>query len=143
RAIPLCDEAERFVGYRGVGRDITERKRAEAERRAHVWFLESLDRINRALQRTDDLEKMMSDVLEAALEIFACDRAWLLHPCEPDARFWRAVMEHTRPEYPGVFALGVSVPTDSETAAVFAAALGARGPVRLGPDRKSTRLTPS
>ena len=131
--VPAFDDQGAFKGYDGVASDITARKLAEAERRANVWFLESMDRINRAMQGTSDLEKMMSDVLEAALEIFACDRAWLLHPCEPDARFWRAVMEHTRPEYPGVFALGASVPTDSETAAIFAAALGSRGPVRLGP----------
>jgi PAS domain S-box-containing protein len=71
--------------------DLSERKRAEAEHRAHVWFLESMDRINRAIQGTNDLEHMMSEVLEAALEIFACDRAWLLYPCDPHAPSWRAV----------------------------------------------------
>ena len=75
--MPVFDEFGRFVGYRGVGRHITERKRAEAERRAHVWFLESMDRINRAMQGTNDLEQMMGDVLDAVLEIFASDRAWL------------------------------------------------------------------
>ena len=84
--IPVFDESGRFVGYRGVGRHITERKRAEAEHRAHVWFLESMDRINRTMQATNDLERMMSDVLEAVLEIFACDRAWLVYPCDPRRR---------------------------------------------------------
>ena len=94
--MPVFDEAGRFVGYRGVGRHITERKLAEAEHRAHVWFLESMDRINRAMQGTNDLERMMSDVLDAVLEIFGSDRAWLLYPCDPDAPSWRVVMEHTR-----------------------------------------------
>ena len=75
--IPTFDEIGRFVGYRGVGRSITERKRAEAEHRAHLWFLESMDRINRAMQGTQDLQQMLSDVLLATLDIFACDRAWL------------------------------------------------------------------
>ena len=65
--------------------DLTERKRAEDERRAHVWFLESMDRINRAIQGTNDLERMMSEVLNAVLEVFACDRAWLIYPCDPHA----------------------------------------------------------
>jgi PAS domain S-box-containing protein len=131
--IPVFDESGRFVGYRGVGRHITERKRAEAEHRAHVWFLESMDRINRAMQGTNDLERMMSDVLDAALEIFACDRAWLLYPCDPDAPSWRAVMEHTRPEFPGAAARGRDLPMTPDSADVARAALGSRGALPAGP----------
>ena len=98
--MPVFDETDRFVGYRGVGRHITERKLAEAEHRAYVWFLESMDRINRAMQGTNDVEKMMSDMLDAVLEIFACDRVWLLYPCDPDVASWRIVMEHTQPQFP-------------------------------------------
>ena len=90
--------------------DLTERKRAEDERRAHLWFLESMDRINRAIQGTSDLERMMSEVLDAVLEVFACDRAWLIYPCDPHAPSWRVVMEHTRPEYPEAFALQTELP---------------------------------
>jgi len=72
----------------------------EEERREHLWFLESMDRINRAMQRTNDVEGMMSGVLEETLAIFGCDRAWLVYPCDPDAATTRVVMEHTRPEYP-------------------------------------------
>ena len=60
--IPVFDETGRFIGYRGVCRHITERKRAEKERRTQVWFLESMDRINRAIQRSNDLEQMMSEL---------------------------------------------------------------------------------
>ena len=89
RRYPRARAGRRFqvrrTGKPGVGfvLDLSERKRAEEEHRAHVWFLESMDRINRAMQGTNDLERMMSDVLDAVLEIFACDRAWLLYPCDP------------------------------------------------------------
>jgi PAS domain S-box-containing protein len=59
-------------------RDISERKRAEAEHQAHVWFLESMDRVNRAMQGTADLEQMMSNVLDVVLDVFASDRALLV-----------------------------------------------------------------
>jgi hypothetical protein len=75
--IPAFDEIGRFVGYRGVGRHITERKRAEREHQAHLWFLESMDRINRAMQGSQDLQQMLSDVLLATLSI--CWRSWV--PC--------------------------------------------------------------
>ncbi len=34
----------------GIMIDITERKLAEEERQAHLWFLESMDKVNRAIQ---------------------------------------------------------------------------------------------
>ncbi|HXK24940.1 MAG TPA: PAS domain S-box protein, partial [Myxococcota bacterium] len=111
---PVLGETGELIEYVGTVADVTERKHAEEERAAHLWFLESMDRINRAMQGTNDLERMMSDVLDAVLEIFACDRAWLLYPCDPEAPSWRAVMEHTRPEFPGVFALGTDMPIDAE-----------------------------
>jgi PAS domain S-box-containing protein len=132
--IPAFDEIGRFVGYRGVGRQITERKRAEQEHQAHLWFLESLDRINRAMQGGQDLRQMLSEVLLATLDIFACDRAWLIYPCDPDAPSWHAVMEHTRPQFPGAFALQAELPVDRDVAAVFAAARAVHGAVLAGSD---------
>lgn len=51
------------------------------ERQGHLWFLESLDEVNRAIQGTNDLDQMMRDVLDAVLHIFDCDRANLAIPC--------------------------------------------------------------
>ena len=131
--MPVFDEFGRFVGYRGVGRHITDRKLAEAEHRAHVWFLESMDRINRAMQGTNDLEQMMGDVLDAVLEIFAADRAWLLYPCDPDAPSWRPVMERARPQYPGAAARGRDLPMTVDSAEVARAVLGSSGALPAGP----------
>ena len=129
--IPVFDETGRFAGYRGVGRHITDRKRAEAEHRAHIWFLESMDRINRAMQGTNDLERMMGDVLDAVLEIFASDRAWILYPCDPNAPSWRAVMERIRPEFPGT--RGRDLPLTVDSAEVARAALDSEGALLAGP----------
>jgi len=38
----------------------------------------------------------MSDVLDAALAIFDCDRAWLVYPCDPEALSHSAKMQRTR-----------------------------------------------
>lgn len=62
------------------------------ERLAHLWVLESLDRINRAAQAACDLEQMMRDVLDTTLDVFDCDRAQLLYPCDPRTPSWRATM---------------------------------------------------
>jgi formate hydrogenlyase transcriptional activator len=113
--------------------DVTYSNPSEKEQ-ARLWFLESIDRVNRVMQGTHELEAMLSAVLNTVLEIFACDRAWLVYPCDPDAPSWRAVMEHTRPEFPGAFALKTDFPIDSEVAAIFRAARDSSSPLLLGPD---------
>ena len=111
---PVLDASGKLVEFVGTVMDVTEQKRAEEERREHLWFLESMDRINRAMQRSNDVELMTSGVMQEALEIFACDRACLIYPCDPDAPTYRTVMEHTSPEYGGALSLGQNLSVTPE-----------------------------
>ena len=52
---PVCNASGDLVEYIGTMMDVTERKRAEEERQAHLWFLESLERVNRAMIELDQL----------------------------------------------------------------------------------------
>ncbi len=115
-------------------RDITERKLAEQERSVHIGFIESLDRIDRAIQGTNDLERMMSDALGAVLSIFECDRAFLLYPCDPFASGWQVPMERNKPEYPGVLALKLEMTMTPEVAETLRILLASEGPVKFGPE---------
>jgi signal transduction histidine kinase len=108
------------------------------EHHAQMWFLESLDRIDRAIQGTSDLNHMLNAVLDVVLATFRCDRAWLVYPCDagvfqPGAADIDAPLraERTRPEYPG---RGASIPNDQEIADVSRAALASSGPVRFDPE---------
>ncbi|MBI5054022.1 MAG: PAS domain S-box protein, partial [Chloroflexi bacterium] len=139
-ASALHNPEGQITGNVAVLVDITERKRAEQERLAHLRFFECMDQINRAMQGTNDLEQMMRDVLDATLAIFDCDRAWLVYPCDPEATLWQVPMERTRPEYPSVLPLGVELPMDPAGATVFRILRGATGPVKFGP--RSERPVP-
>jgi PAS domain S-box-containing protein len=114
--------------------DVTERKRAEKEHQAQLWFLESMDVIDRAIQGTSDLEQMMGDVLDAVLVIFRCDRAWLLYPCDLEADSLRVPAERTRPEYIGALGAGAEIPNEPEVADVSRSLLASDGPVRFDPE---------
>jgi PAS domain S-box-containing protein len=138
---PVFSASGDLAEFVGTVIDVTERKQADEERQNHLWFLESMDKVNRAIQGTNDLEQMTSDVLDAVLSIFACDRAWLVYPCDPEAPSWRAAMEHTRPDYPGAFALGIDLPMDAEVAEVFRTARASSGAVQFG--SKSERPVPA
>jgi PAS domain S-box-containing protein len=131
--ISVVVDANRPARLRGVMVDITELKRAEEERQARRWMVESMDRVNLAIQGTNDLEQMMSDVLDAALAIFDCDRAWLVYPCDPEASAHGVRMQRTRPEFPGLFGVGAEVPMDADAAAVLRIVRASVGPVAFGP----------
>jgi PAS domain S-box-containing protein len=99
--------------------------------RARHWFVESLDRVNRAIQGTNDLEQMMTDVLDASLSIFDCDRAWLVYPCDPNARWQGVQVLRAKPEFPRLYPR--DLPMDAEAAEVFRVVRAASGPVQFGP----------
>jgi len=130
---PVIDSAGRVIQLIPEGRDITERKQVEQERQLRAESLVNMDRINLIIQRSDDLEQMMSAVLDEVLAIFDCDRAFLMFPCDPAAKSWSVPMERTRPEYPGVGALNKAIPMGEEMARTLQRILNAPGVLKFGP----------
>jgi signal transduction histidine kinase/PAS domain-containing protein len=131
---PVFNAAGELDEFVGTVVDVSERKHAEKERRAQLWFFESLDGINRAIQRTSDLEQMLGAVLDVVIAIFNCDRAWLIYPCDPAVDSHWVRMERTQPGYIGAFGLGAEIPNDPEVAGVVRAVLASGGPVRFDPE---------
>jgi PAS domain S-box-containing protein len=96
-----------------------------------IKFLEKLDKVNVILNRTDtyhDLKEMNDHVLQALLEIFSADRAWLLYPCDPNAKTWRVPAQSAVPEYPGVFEVDKELPVTEDNIFVFNNALNSPEP---------------
>src|SRR5579863_9343466 len=77
-----------------------------------LWFLESLDRVNQAIQDTDDLQQT-NHVLDSVLSIFGCDRAWIAYPCDPDSKTLRTVADSTRTALAHSGHIGVDVPVEA------------------------------
>ena len=117
----------------GVTFDISKWKAAEEDRQTHLWFLESLDSVNRTMQGTNDLDQMMSGVLDLMLSIFDCDQAWLVHPFDTEAATWRLMMERSRLGHPVAFPIGSELSLEPEGVEVFKILEAANGPVQFGP----------
>lgn len=99
--------------YVGAVMDITARKQADEERKAHLWFLESMDQVNRAIQSTNDLEKMMVDVLDVVLTVFGCERAVLgTYTGHPEIQSFRVIARRDRAGFTSKIAAGVEYPID-------------------------------
>jgi PAS domain S-box-containing protein len=96
---PVYGPDGRLTGVLGIGRDITARKQLESERLASLAFFENMDRVNRIVQGTADLDRMMRDVLDAVLSIFGCDRAFLAAPVDPESPELHVRMHRTNPAY--------------------------------------------
>src|ERR1700750_1587946 len=107
----------------------------EVQGSGYVWFLESLDALHRAIQATSDLGGALDAALGVVLDVLEADRAWLL---EPRDESWTAVMERTRPEYPGGLALGVKQRFSPATTAVHERITGAEWCVQLDADEVAT-----
>ncbi|PKM43056.1 MAG: hypothetical protein CVV05_16045 [Gammaproteobacteria bacterium HGW-Gammaproteobacteria-1] len=126
------DDQGEIIGVLAIGRDITALKQAEQDRQHHAQFLANMDRVNRAIQGTNDLDAMTASVLDEVLDILDCDRAFLLYPCDPESPTWSVPMERTRPEYPGARAMGAEIPMASGTAMKMRLLLDAPGVVKFG-----------
>ena len=104
-----------------------------AAARADVAYLAALERVGKHLRGEFDRSTMLQTVLDDLLDLFGCDRAWLLYPCDPTAPTWGVPMERARPAFPGVFTLGVDIPMDPGAAAIFSEALASPDPLPFDP----------
>jgi len=109
------------------------RKRMEALLQANLRFFEGMDQINQAIQQTPDLEAVMGRVLELALALFGCDRAWLLCPCDPEAPSWSVRFERARLEFAGTGAFDREMPMTQDMRGMLAVLSSAPGPVAFAP----------
>ncbi len=117
----------------GLRRRVAELEAANAAAAEDLRFLDAMERIGRRMQGASALEELLEQTLDDLLEQFGCDRAWLLYPADPSAPSWSVPMERTVPEWPGAFALGVTVPMDEGVAGAFSTVLAADGPVAFDP----------
>src|SRR5580658_9242193 len=84
-----------------------------------LWYLEGMDRVNQAIQDTEDPEQT-THVLDTVLSIFGCDRAWITYPCDPESKTWRTVAGCGRPALAYSAPIGVDLLSGSQGYAIQA-----------------------
>ena len=96
-------------------------------------LLAALQRADAIIFNSPDLDTALPELLDLALQIFTADRAWLLHPCDPDASHWQVPLERTRTAWPGAFAIGHPLPMTTEIANTLRTVLNSSQPLLFGP----------
>ena len=130
---PMQDAKGNLIGVLGIAHDITARKQLEQQLSRRLRHLDVMERISRISLGSKSIEEMLGRVLDEILAVFDADRAWFLHPCDPDAPSWSVPLERTRPEWPGAFARGTVMPMTPEVAEVFREVLASTEPLPYGP----------
>jgi len=100
----------------------------------YVYHLESLARLGKVINETQDVTQMMDKAMQVTLAVFKCERVWLLYPCDPNAASWRVPVEVTTSEYPGANILNTDIPMQPVISEVMQNSLSATGPVAFGPE---------
>jgi signal transduction histidine kinase len=81
----------------------------------NLYFFERLDLVNRVIQGASDQEQMLSNLLDTIVNIYDCDRAYLLYPCDPKTLSLQIPMERNRPGFPYISNPLPIVPMDKVT----------------------------
>jgi two-component system cell cycle sensor histidine kinase/response regulator CckA len=127
RVVPAPEGA---LLLRGVLVVASPRAQPREDRDGRLWFLEGLDRVNRAIQCATSHERMMADVLETVRAIYCAQHAVLLKPCGPTADAWSVVTDRDGAHATGTLAL--ARPLTPALAEVVCLVREAGRPVSLG-----------
>ncbi len=79
-------------------------------------ILLALEEIEAIFNVQSDADEILDQILKKLLELFSCDRAWLLYPCNPDSPTFEVAYERTTPLFPGAKALNAAVPMTRDMA---------------------------
>jgi PAS domain S-box-containing protein len=123
----LCPEFDGEGAVRTVitfARDITQKKQVEFQSLCY-------DRINKIIINSEDMEKMLNDILDSMLDIFNCDRAWILFPCDPEAESYSLPFMRHRPDWPQK--VGYSVKITEEARELLKEILTSEDPIVYDP----------
>jgi signal transduction histidine kinase/CheY-like chemotaxis protein len=95
--------------------------------------LDTIEELADIIRAERDIEQLLGNLCGKVLEIFQCDRAWLLFPCDPEAPSWQVPIERTAPGFPGASSQELSIKMTPDSALALRAVLDNDFPVVFGP----------
>ncbi|MEO6096197.1 MAG: PAS domain S-box protein [Fibrobacteria bacterium] len=144
-ATPVLDGQGKVRLCINIFNDITAMKRAELAVTKHMRYLEGMNQVSGAIEGAQEAERMLPTALAKLLEVFDCDRAWLIHPTEEAAEGHRIVYSAETPARarsegaaegpaPGIPADG-TIPLEADFAAIARDCKATDDPVVYGREK--------
>jgi PAS domain S-box-containing protein len=120
----LKDENNKPYAMVGNAMDITEKKIDEA----HTEFL---DKINTIIINSLNLDEMFNNILDMMLNLFDCDRIFLLFPVDPQAKTYKLPVYKAKPKWSSPDTEG-DIPMAPETSKLLSDLLETIEPLAIG-----------
>jgi len=79
---------------------VSDNEAAEEKLQSHVHYLKSIDDIECSLHGHLDMQSSITPALQTLLDIFQCNRACLIFPCDPEANTWSIPFQSTSKLFP-------------------------------------------
>ena len=105
--VEVIARVQKHLGVYNVQKQLTNQN---THLKDQVHHLESLAILGNTFNQSRNIPQMMENAMKVTLDIFKCDRAWLLYPCDPNAASWYVPIEVTTPAYPGAHLLNTQIP---------------------------------
>jgi PAS domain S-box-containing protein len=94
RVSPIKDAVGKIVGASTVARDITERKRAESELRQYIDRLSVINRLDRVISSTFEIDEVYDALVSEMRRLFQFDRTSLIG-INDDGTEWKIIQQWT------------------------------------------------
>ena len=108
--------------------DITSLKKADEALKAHLYFLDAMERINRVTISDEPMDVILNRLLDEILDIFHCDRAWFLYPCDPSVISWQIRLQKNRHRWQAMD-LGIEQEMTNDSKILLENALNSEKPI--------------
>jgi len=77
-AVPVLDSKGETLGYRGIGRDVTDRKQAEKKMEHLNRVLRAIRNVNQLITQENDIDRLLHGVCNNLIENRGYDKAWIV-----------------------------------------------------------------
>jgi len=89
---PEFDSRSRVISVISFARDITEKKQMD-------FHTNCYEKINKEIINATDIENMLNAILDTMMDVFDCDRAWIIFPCNPEAASYSTPFMRARKQW--------------------------------------------
>ncbi|MDB5047490.1 MAG: multi-sensor hybrid histidine kinase [Fibrobacteres bacterium] len=119
-----------------IAQDMTEVRRAQESVADHVRYLEGMNRISVAIERTLDVESALPAAMARLLDVFDCERAWLVNLSDSEDSVFRVPFsaDHPRRAAQAASAGIETIPAEAGFGAIALACKATDDPLVFGRD---------
>ena len=82
-------------------------------------YIESIEIIDDVIRDDNDINTLIPTIVKNVIEIFKCERCWIIYPCDPKASTWQAVCDEAISPLIPKFEINVDHPTTTSVSDYF------------------------